>query len=140
MNAAQTIQSSAAQSPKLEATELVAPPAIHWPTIPGLSGAMVLFTIGFVILFKVRREVRADDIKTVAIASRFSASTRILAALSCLIGGYHLCAWSLDERLLPLRVPVERGWIVLVVAVLAIAASAGVDLIQRRFDADHKTK
>ena len=94
--------------------------------------------IGFVVLAKVRRDVRAEDVKA-DLVSRFSAATRVLAAIACLICGYHLCAWSLDERMLPLRVPVEKWWLVPLIAVIAVAASCGVDLIQRRFDAEQES-
>ena len=139
MNAVQTSQATLPATPKFEATELVTPPPTHWPTMPGLTGAAILFSIGFVILAKVRRDVRVDDVKA-AKAVRFSAATRILAAIACLIGGYHLCAWSLDERLLPLRVNVEMGWLVPLLAVIAVALSSGVDLIQRKFDAEQEVR
>ena len=140
MNAAETIQTSPTRSPSFEATEPALPAAQHWPTVPGCAGAIVLFAIGFVILARVRREVRADDLKASSPGNGWSASTRILTAISCLIGAYHLCAWSLDERLLPLRVPAASWWVVPVIAVLAIAASGGVDLVLRRFDADARAK
>lgn len=138
MNAVQTKQPAPSSAPKFEATELVPQVPNHWPTIPGISGAVIFFVIGFVILAKVRRDVRAEDVKA-ALASRFSASTRVLAAIACLISGYHLCAWSLDERMLPLRVPVEKWWLVPVIAGFAVAASCGVDLVQRRFDAEQES-
>lgn len=114
--------------------------AQHWPTVPGCAGAIVLFAIGFVILAKARREVRAEDLKASALAAGWSVSTRILTSISCLIGAYHLCAWSLDERLLPLRVPVENWWVVPVISALAITASGGVDLVLRRLDREAKSE
>ena len=123
--------------PKFEALQFVPPPAKHWPMIPGLLSAAFLFVVGFVILAKVRRNVRAEEV--VATVGRFSQSTRIITALTCLIGGYHLAAWSLDERVLPLRVAVERGWLVPLIGLLAIGASCGVDFVQRKFDSEEKS-
>ena len=137
MNAVQASQPALPGPPRFEATEFVASQPDHWPTIPGISGAVIFFAFGFVLLAKVRREVRAEDVKS-GKEVRFSAATRVLAAIASLICGYHLCAWSLDARMLPLRVPVEKWWLVPVIAVVAVAASIGADLLQRRFDREQE--
>ena len=133
---------SNSETPRLEATT-PAPPT-HGPTAPGvlgafgLVGAIILFVAGFMLFAKVRRTLRAQDVAKPV--RSISDSTKTIAAFAAIITGYHLCAWSLDDRWLPLRAPVERWWLVPGLAIAAILASFGVDLVQSHFDKDSAQK
>lgn len=45
--------------------------------------------------------------------------------------GYHLAAWGLPPNWLVLRVPAERWWIVIAVAVVVAAGSLGLERSER---------
>jgi hypothetical protein len=128
--------------PRLEAIE--PPKEQRGPTVVsvieavGIGCSVALFVAGCLLLAKVRRAVKAR--KFDAGTERFSAQTRAIAAISAIISGYHLFAWSMRERWFQAPIAADRWWIVVSVALFAIAASAGVDQLHHKFDRETAAK
>jgi hypothetical protein len=57
--------------------------------------------------------------------------TRLVLGLCGMLGGYHIAAYALPESWMPLRVPIERWWILALGIGLAIVASLRMDAWER---------
>lgn len=104
-------------------------PPIDWAlAAPGA----VLLVVGLVSLRWGR--MHGHDPDRVARSSLFSPSipTRYVIGLAALFAGYHLAAWGLPPAWLPLRVPIDRAWIVALVAGGTVACSIAIDLVEGR--------
>ncbi len=57
---------------------------------------------------------------------------RLVLGASCLIGGYHIAAYGSPDRWFPLKAPREIWWVVPVVILVCVVATAVVDRIVAR--------
>jgi hypothetical protein len=63
---------------------------------------------------------------------RLSEPTRLVIGLSLLLAGYHALAYGLPAAILPLRVPIDRLWMLGVGVIVACAVSVGMNRLQDR--------
>ncbi len=64
-----------------------------------------------------------------------SVPTRMATALALLVIGYHIAAWSLPDSWTPMKVPLERWWVLAIGGVMMLSSSAVMD---RRDEAERQ--
>jgi len=60
--------------------------------------------------------------------------TRLTLGLVLAIAGYHAAAWSLPPGWIPLRVPIERWWVLTLALLAGVGLTLLADRIERRGD------
>lgn len=56
-----------------------------------------------------------------------SVPTRMALALALLVLGYHIAAWSLPDHWTPIKLPIERWWILAIGGVMMLSSSVVMD-------------
>lgn len=56
-----------------------------------------------------------------------SVPTRMATALALLVIGYHIAAWSLPDAWTPMKVPLERWWVLAIGGVMMLSSSVVMD-------------
>lgn len=56
-----------------------------------------------------------------------SVPTRMATALALLVIGYHVAAWSLPDSWTPMKVPLERWWVLAIGGVMMLSSSVVMD-------------
>ena len=64
-----------------------------------------------------------------------SVPTRMALALALLVLGYHIAAWSLPDHWTPIKLPIERWWILAIGGVMMLSSSVVMD---RRDEAERQ--
>ncbi len=67
--------------------------------------------------------------------ARLSVPTRMALALALMVLGYHVAAWSLPDSWTPIKLPIERWWVLAIVGVLMLSSSVVMD---RRDEAERQ--
>lgn len=99
---------------------------VDFLAISGWTIGAVVFCIGLWVLGG-----RAD-LDTARTLRRLSKASRAVVGLSLMIAGYHVAAYVSPSGWLPLRVPLERAWIMGLVMVVGV----GLSLVMDRRDRD----
>lgn len=56
-----------------------------------------------------------------------SVPTRLATALALLVIGYHIAAWSLPDSWTPIKVPLDRWWVLAIGGVMMLSSSVVMD-------------
>lgn len=56
-----------------------------------------------------------------------SVPTRMALALALLVLGYHVAAWSLPDSWTPMKVPLDRWWVLAIGGVMMVSSSVVMD-------------
>lgn len=113
-------------------------PGVAWGAIGAYAFAaagLVVVLVGVWMLWWPKREA-ADGgsrwARVMAWRATRTEATRLVLGLCAVLVGYHMAAYALPSAWLPLRVPIERWWLLAGGVVVAIAASLRMDAWEAR--------
>jgi hypothetical protein len=95
----------------------------------GLGAALGLVTLGMVSLWAARHRAEGERV-SVPRLGEVGSPTCLTVGLCCMVGGYHVAAYSLAPAFVLVSVPPERWWLV----ALAIGAAVVGSLLADRLE------